>query len=53
MGAGGLGYRGLDVTKKFFKHPLRVKLELSNVRVVEDFPVGWLCDRQKNEFNLV
>ncbi|MEH2206910.1 MAG: hypothetical protein V7K53_23015 [Nostoc sp.] len=24
-----------------------MKLELSNVRVVEDFPVGWLCDRQK------
>ncbi len=26
MGAGGLGFRGLDVTKKLFKHPLLVAL---------------------------
>ncbi|MEH2356945.1 hypothetical protein [Nostoc sp.] len=32
---------------------LRVKLELSNVWVVEDFSVGWLCDAYGGKLRLL
>ncbi|MEH2040956.1 hypothetical protein [Nostoc sp.] len=34
-----------QAAKRFKFQYLRLKLELSNIQVVEDFSVRWLCDR--------